>query len=88
MNALIFGSKMNLKQSDYAEAKYRTDSAAAGETGLLRHVSARRTGAETSTPAPKQGDACVPRNNGGSDRARRTGEGEQPRHEPPTAPTV
>ena len=84
----MFGSKTNLKQIDYAEAKYRTDSAASGEAGLLRDVSAGGTGAETPTPAPKQGDACVPRNDGGSDRARRTGEGEQPRHKPPFAPTV
>ena len=78
----------HLNKNKNAEAKYRTDSAAAGEAGLLRNVSARWTGAETSTPAPKQGDACVPRNDGGSDRARRTGESQQPRHEPPTAPTM
>jgi hypothetical protein len=51
-------------------------------------VSARWTGAQASAPTPKQGDACLPRNDGGSDRARRTGEGKQPRHEPPVAPTM
>jgi hypothetical protein len=78
----------HLNENKNAEAKHRTNSATAGEAGLLRDVSARWTGAKASAAAPKQRDACVPRNDGGSDRARRTGEGEQPRHQPPTAPTV
>ena len=81
-------SNYHLNEKYNAEAKYRTNSAAAGEAGLLRNVSAGRAGAETSAAAPKQRDACLPRNDGGTHGARRTGEGEQPRHEPPTAPTV
>jgi hypothetical protein len=43
----------DLNKNKNAEAKYRRDSAAAGEAGLLRNVSAGRTGTETPTPAPK-----------------------------------
>ena len=78
----------HLNENKNAEAKYRTDSAAAGEAGLLRNVSARWAGAKASAAAPKQGDACVPRNDGSTHGARRTSKGEQPRHQPPAAPTV
>ena len=40
------------KTNSYAEEKYRTNQAAAGEAGLLCDVSAGGTGTETSTPAP------------------------------------
>ena len=78
----------HLNENKNAEAKYRTDNAAAGEAGLLRDMSARWAGAETSTPAPKQRDTCVPWNDGGPHRSRHSGESQQPRHEPPAAPTV
>ena len=60
----------HLNKNKNAEEKYRTNQAAAGEAGLLRDVSAGGTGAEAPTPASKQGNACVPRNDGGIDGAR------------------
>ncbi len=47
-------------------------------TVRLRDLSAGGAGAETLTPAPKQGNACVPRNDGGTDRTRHPSAGEQP----------
>ena len=84
----MFGSKTNLKQSDYAEEKYRTNQAAAGEAGLLCDVSAGWAGAEALAPAPQQGDACVSGDDGGSDGAGHSGAGFGPRLEPPFAPSV
>ena len=78
----------HLNENKNAKAKYRTDSAAAGEARLLRDVSAGRTGAEASAPAPKQRNARLPWNDGSTYGARRSGESQQPRHEPPAAPTV
>jgi hypothetical protein len=74
---------MNLKQSDYAEEKYCTDSVTTGEARLLCRLSIGRIGAQTHEATSEQGDARMPRHIGGTDWSRHSGEGEQPRYESP-----
>ena len=79
----------HLKENKNAETKYRTDSAAAGAARLLCGVSAVRISTQVCGATEElQGDTRLLWHDGSHHATRLKGESEQPRHEPPVAPTL